>query len=101
MFQHNYHGLEDVGGRGGWSRNMALSLGPAASLLMFMSDDARFALGLVLLCRLAGVSSSFAAHPVFGACFQICILCLDSLFDLVTQSYDPILASGKLCGRLR
>ena len=40
-----------------------------------MSDDAHFALGLaVLLCRLAGVLSLFAAHPVLAPFFRICIL---------------------------
>ena len=72
---------------------MVLRLGPAALLLMLMSDDAHFALGLVLLCRLAGVLSLFAAHPVLAPFFQICILYLDSLLDLVTQSHDPILVS--------
>ena len=70
---------------------MALRFGPAALLLMLMSSDARFALGFVL-CRLAGVLSLFAAHPLLAPFFQFCILCLDSLFDLA-QSHDPVLAS--------
>ena len=60
-------------------QNMALRFGPTAILLMLMSDDARFGLGLVLLCRVAGVLSLFAVHPLLAPFFQTRILYLDSL----------------------
>ena len=56
---------------------------------MYLSEDARLALGLVLILRCAGSSPLFCCHPILDPFFAVC---LDSLFDVVTQTPDLCLS---------
>ena len=59
---------------------------------MYLSEDARLALGLVLILRCAGSSPLFRCHPILDPFFAVCPEYLDSLFDVVTQTPDPCLS---------
>ena len=49
-------------------------------------EDARLALGLVLILRCAGLSPLFRCHPILDLFFAVCPDYLDSLFDVETQT---------------
>ena len=85
------------GGGGVWGGGGGIS-DPQRSCLssvlvqMYLSEDARLALGLVLIVRCAGASPLFRCHPILDPVFAVCPEYLDSLFDVVTQTPDPCLS---------
>ena len=81
------------GGGGGCCRSWGLHQRSLLVLAqMFLCEDARLALGLILVLRCAGCSHWLRGHSSLGPFFEVCPIYLDSLFDVVTQTADPFLA---------
>ena len=86
-------GVGGVGGGGGCCRSWGLHQRSLLVLAqMFLCEDARLALGLILVLRCAGCSHWLRGHSSLGPFFEVCPIYLDSLFDVVTQTADPFLA---------